>query len=85
LGALNAQFIASGSRLAVSLPRVHSIDTAPPTAKDRTMNTNTFFQRAVSFSFAAIVTVMTLAAVDSLAKQEPSAAQMARAAVSAQA
>jgi len=39
------------------------------------------FQRAVSFSFAAIVTVMTLAGVDSLAKQEPSAALMARAAV----
>ena len=48
------------------------------------MNT-TFFHRAVSFSFAAIVTVMTLAGVDSLAKQEPSAAQMARAAASAQA
>jgi hypothetical protein len=49
------------------------------------MNTSTLLHRAVSFSFAAIVTVMTLAGVDSLAKQEPSAAQMARAAVSAQA
>jgi hypothetical protein len=84
LGAPQAQFIASGSRRALSLPRVHCIDTAPPTAKDRTMNTP-LLHRAVSFSFAAIVTVMTLAAVDSLAKQEPSAAQMARAAVTTQA
>ena len=49
------------------------------------MNTSNILHRAVSFSFASIVTVMTLAAVDSLAKQEPSAAQMARAAVSVQA
>lgn len=49
------------------------------------MNTSTAFHRAVSFSFAALITVMTLAGVDSLATQEPSAAQMARAAVSAQA
>ena len=49
------------------------------------MNTRNILHRAVSLSFAAIVTVMTLAAVDSLAKQEPSAAQMARAAVSVQA
>ena len=49
------------------------------------MNTSNILHRAVSFSFAAIVTVMTLAAVDSLAKQEPSAAQMARAAASVQA
>jgi len=48
------------------------------------MNTN-ILHRAVSFSFAAIVTVMTLAAVDALAKQEPSSAQMARAAATAQA
>ena len=48
------------------------------------MNTN-ILHRAVSFSFAAIVTVMTLAGVDSLAKQEPSAAQMARAAVTSRA
>jgi hypothetical protein len=48
------------------------------------MNTN-ILHRAVSFSFAAIVTVMTLAGVDSLAKQEPSAAQMARAAATVQA
>ncbi len=45
------------------------------------MNTSKLLQRAVSFSLAALVTVMTLAGVDSLAKQEPSAAQMARAAV----
>lgn len=49
------------------------------------MNTTSIFHRAVSFSFAAVLTVMTLAGVDSLAKQEPSAAQMARAAVSVQA
>jgi hypothetical protein len=49
------------------------------------MNTSTLFQRAVSFSFAAIVTVMTLAGVDSLARQEPSAAQMARVTVTSQA
>ncbi len=49
------------------------------------MSTSTLFQRAISFSFAALVTVMTLAGVDSLARQEPSAAQMARAAASAQA
>ena len=49
------------------------------------MNTTSLLHRAVFISFAAIVTVMTLAAVDSLAKQEPSAAQMARAAASAQA
>ena len=49
------------------------------------MNTSTLLQRAAFFSFAAIVTVMTLAGVDSLAKQEPSAAQMARATVSTQA
>jgi hypothetical protein len=85
LGALWALFIASGSRARVSLPRVQPIDTAPLTAKDHTMNTSTTFHRAVSFSFAVLVTVMTLAGVDSLAKQETSAAQMARAAVSAQA
>ena len=49
------------------------------------MNTSNLFHRAVSFSFAAIVTVMTLAGVDALAQQEPSAAQMVRAAVAAQA
>jgi hypothetical protein len=49
------------------------------------MNITSIFHRAVSISFAAIVTVMTLAALDSLAKQEPSAAQMARAAASVQA
>jgi hypothetical protein len=49
------------------------------------MNSSNILHRAVSFSFAALVTVMTLAGVDSLAKQEPSAAQMARAAASAQA
>jgi hypothetical protein len=49
------------------------------------MNTTSFFHRAVSFSFAAVLTVMTLAGVDSLAKQETSAAQMARAAVTEQA
>lgn len=50
------------------------------------MNTTTsIFHRAAAFSFAAIVTVMTLAGVDALARQEPSAAQMARAAVSTQA
>lgn len=49
------------------------------------MNNSTTLHRAVSFSFAAIVTVMTLAGVDSLAKQEPSAAQMARTVASAQA
>lgn len=49
------------------------------------MNTSSLLQRAVSFSFAALVTVMTLAGVDSLAKQEPSAAQMARTSAGAQA
>ena len=49
------------------------------------MNSSNILHRVVSFSFAAVVTVMTLAGVDSLAKQEPSAAQMARAAASAQA
>jgi hypothetical protein len=49
------------------------------------MNTTNFLNRAVSFSFAAILTVMTLAGVDTLAKQEPTAAQMARAAVTSQA
>jgi hypothetical protein len=49
------------------------------------MNTSSLFHRTVSFSFAAVVTVMTLAGVDALAKQEPSAAQMARAAVAVQA
>jgi hypothetical protein len=49
------------------------------------MNTSILLQRAVSFGFAALVTGMTLAGVDSLAKQEPSAAQMARTAASAQA
>ena len=49
------------------------------------MNTRTLLHRAVSFSFAALVTVMMLAGVDSLARQEPSAAQMARAALSSQA
>jgi hypothetical protein len=48
------------------------------------MNTSTILHRAVSFSFAALVTVMMLATVDSLAKQEPSAALMARAATAAQ-
>jgi glyceraldehyde-3-phosphate dehydrogenase/erythrose-4-phosphate dehydrogenase len=62
-----------------------AIDTATPTAKDATMNTSTILHRAVSFSFAVLVTVMTLAGVDSLAKQEPSAAQMARAAAISQA
>ena len=46
------------------------------------MNTTSIFHRVAAFSFAAIVTVMTLAGVDSLAQQEPSAAQMARAAAS---
>ena len=46
------------------------------------MNTTSILQRAVCLSFAALVTVMALAGVDSLAKQEPSAAQMARATVS---
>jgi hypothetical protein len=85
LGVLQAQFVARRSRACVSLPRVQPIDTAPTTAKDHTMNTSTTFHRVVSFSFAALVTVMTLAGVDSLAKQEPSAAQIARAAVSAEA
>ena len=49
------------------------------------MNTTNLLHRAVCFSFAAVVTLMTLAGVDSLAKQEPSAAQMARAALSTQA
>lgn len=49
------------------------------------MNTINLLHRAVCFSFAAVVTVMTLAGVDSLAKHEPSAAQMARAAMSTQA
>ncbi len=49
------------------------------------MNTTSILHRAVFFSFATIVTVMTLAGVDSLAKQEPSAAQMVRAAATVQA
>jgi hypothetical protein len=49
------------------------------------MNTTSLLTRAASFSFAAAVTVMMLAGVDSLAKQEPNAALMARAAASAQA
>ena len=49
------------------------------------MNTTSLLNRAVSFSFAAIVTVMMLAGVDSLAKQEPNGALMARSAASAQA
>jgi hypothetical protein len=85
LGAPRTQFVASGSRVRVWLPRVQPIDTAPPTTKDRTMNSSNLFHRAASFGFAALVTVMTLAGVDSLAKQEPSAAQMARVAVSTQA
>jgi hypothetical protein len=49
------------------------------------MNTSTLLHRAVSFSFAAIVTVMTLAGVDALATQQPSPALMAHVAASAQA
>lgn len=49
------------------------------------MNTSTLFHRAVCFSFAAIVTVMTLAGVDALATQQPSPALMAHVAASAQA
>jgi len=49
------------------------------------MTTTNFFNRAVSFGFAAIVTVMTLAGIDSLATQEPTAAQMARVVVTSQA
>ena len=49
------------------------------------MNTTSILQRAVCLTFAALVTVMTLAGVDSLAKQEPSAAQMARTAATVQA
>ena len=49
------------------------------------MNTTNFLNRAVSFGFAAVLTVMTLAGVDTLAKQEPTAAQMARVAVTSQA
>jgi hypothetical protein len=79
------QFIASRSRDDVALPRVHPIDSPPLTAKDRTMNTTSILHRAVSFSFAAIVTVMTLAGVDALATQQPSPALMAHVATSAQA
>ncbi len=43
------------------------------------MNTS-LTQRALSLSFAAIVTLMTLAGVDALATQQPSAALMAHAA-----
>jgi hypothetical protein len=43
------------------------------------MNTSTpLLQRALSLSFAAAVTVMTLMAVDSLATQAPSPALMAQ-------
>ncbi len=41
------------------------------------MNTS-FVSRAVSFSFAVVLTVMTLAGVDGLARQEPTPALMAR-------
>jgi hypothetical protein len=45
------------------------------------MNTpTTLLQRAMGLSFAAVVTVMTLAGVDALATQAPSAALMAQAA-----
>jgi hypothetical protein len=81
VGAVHRKPLAGWGGAAQSSP----IDTAPPTAKDDTMNTTSFFHRAVSFSFAAVLTVMTLAGVDSLAKQETSAAQMARAAVTVQA
>jgi hypothetical protein len=50
------------------------------------MNTTSLTQRAVSFSFAAIVTLMTLAGVDALATQQaPSAPLMAQTAAAAQA
>ncbi len=49
------------------------------------MNTTSLLTRAVCFSFAAIVTVMTLAGVNSLATQQPSPALMAHVAASAQA
>jgi hypothetical protein len=48
------------------------------------MSTN-ILHRAASFSFAAIVTLMTLAAVDALATQQPSPALMAHVAAAAQA
>ena len=48
------------------------------------MNTS-LTHRALSLSFAAIVTLMTLAGVDALATQQPSAAQMAQMAQSARA
>lgn len=50
------------------------------------MHTHSLTQRAVSFSFAAIVTLMTLAGVDALATQQPaSAALMAQTVAAAQA
>jgi hypothetical protein len=49
------------------------------------MNTSNLLHRAVSFSFAAIVTVMTLAGVDALATQQASPALMANVAAGAQA
>jgi hypothetical protein len=49
------------------------------------MNTTSLLTRTVSFSFAAIVTVMTLAGVNALATQQPSPALMAHVAASAQA
>jgi hypothetical protein len=48
------------------------------------MNTN-LLQRAMSLSLAAIVTVMTLAGVNALATQQPSAALMAQAVASGRA
>ena len=48
------------------------------------MNTS-LIHRAMSLSFAAIVTMMTLAGVDALAAQQASAAQMAQALSSARA
>jgi hypothetical protein len=74
--------VASGSRRAAVLPRVQPIDTEHP--KEAAMHTS-LMHRTMSLSFAAIVTVMTLAGVDTLATQQPSAAQMAQALSSARA
>jgi hypothetical protein len=47
------------------------------------MNTTTLLQRALGLSFAAVVTVMTLVGVDTLATSAPSAALVAQASAGA--
>jgi hypothetical protein len=49
------------------------------------MNATRLYTRIAAFGFAAFITFVTLAGVDVLARQEPSAALMVRSAVSAQA